>query len=498
LTRFNVERRAARTWRAAPLLSLTLVVLGILPAPALGQGARGTATTTVRYISLRPIALDTVPRSETVDVDGVPTFEGQPVTCLADGSTCVLYRPLDVAHGVVATQDVSATAWGLGLEGLSATLLVRGRADLDGDFVWPRSDDHFDAVLAYAQLQRSHYRIRAGRQRTLSGLGFSGFDGLDIAVDPLDWLRAEAYGGRSLARGLSEPRNEALRGIEDFILDQDAYLFGGFVSLRPRPGTEVGVRYQREIFADRIGLVSERGSVDLRSDLGGPVRLDAAVDYDFAFARLGKAHLTLRSALPGDWGLVEVTGRRYLPYFELSTIWGFFSPAAYHEVEARATVVRWAPLTAWASAGWRKYGDPEIAVFGPSITDESQRYSVGGRLQAGSVTAFGEYRIETGFGAYLSSGDVEVRWTPVRRLTLLARGAAFQQIAQFRIGEQVVLGGGLGLDARLPAGLRLRAGADLYRQAYENRPSQADWDQLRAYSILSIPFGEDPGMRGRP
>jgi hypothetical protein len=477
-----------------------MAVLALPTAPLEAQGARGTATTTVRYVSLRPIERDTVPVALVEEVDGRFFFDGIEVHCIPMVPECTFFRPGDVAHGVVATQDISATAWGFGVQGLSATVLVRGRANLDGDLVWPQSDDAFDAILAYAQLQRSIYRVRAGRQRTMSGLGFSSFDGLEVMVAPVPWIRGEAYGGRSLARGLHEPWNQALRGIEDFVLDQDAYLAGGFLQLTPRAGTSIGMRYQREIWADRIGLISERGSVDVRSDLPDPlnmVRMDGALDYDFGFGRVGKGHVTLRSPLPAGYGWVELTGRRYLPYFELSTIWGFFSPTPYHEAELRTTVRAREDVTAWASAGWRKYGDAEITVIGPPITDESVRVGLGARWVHGPFTTVGEYRMERGFGAYLGSGDVEVRWQALPALALSARGTAFQQIEQFRVGDNVVLGAGLGADAILPRGLRLRTGVDLYHQQYENRPSQADWNQFRAYSILSVPFGEDPGMRVR-
>jgi hypothetical protein len=225
--------------------------------------------------------------------------------------------------------------------------------------------------------------------------------------------------------------------------------------------------------------------------------MDAAVDWDVGFNRIGKGHLTVRSPLPDQWGWVELTGRRYLPYFEMSTIWGFFSPTPYHEAELRTTIRAARPLTAWASAGWRKYGDPEIVVIGPPITDESLRVGAGARWIQGPVSVFGELRTERGFGAYLGSGDLEVRWQAHPSLALTARGSAFQQIEQFRVGDNVVLGGGLAVDAALPAGLRLRSGADLYHQQYDSRPSQADWNQLRAYSILTVPFGEDPGARVR-
>lgn len=488
-------QRSADTARTLRAVAIALAFL-VVPAPLLAQGVRGDAVTTFRYLTLRPIGQDTIDRAGVTDDDGTLTFEGQPVRCIS-ATECLLYRPRAEEHAVVATQDISATAWGIGMQGLSATFLLRGRADVSGDVVWPRSDDHFDAILAYAQLQRSFYRVRAGRQRTLSGLGFSGYDGLDVLVEPVDGVRFEAYGGRSLARGLNAPGHAALEGIEDFVRDQDAWIIGAFVEAEPLPATNVALRYQREIWVDRIGLLSERASLDVRSSLPGPFRMDGSLDYDFAFGQVGKGHLTLQSRLPEEWGLVEVTGRRYVPYFDLSTIWGFFSPVPYQEGEVRATIVKLRPLTAWASAGLRWYDDPEISVIGSPIGDLSYRYTVGARWTSGPWMATGEYRLETGFGAYLSSGDAAVRWEATDRVAVRLRGTAFQQIEQFRVGENAVVGGGLGIDVAGPWGVDFRAGADLYTQAYENRAG-ADWDQLRAYSVLRVPFGEDPGMRGRP
>ena len=474
-----------------------MLALLLTAAPVAGQGVRGDAVTSVRYITLRPLTLDSVPRSAVTQEGNRFTFEGRRVTCVPGVATCTYYRPTDVQHGVVATQDVSATAWGLGVQGLSATLLARARADLDGDFLWPTADDHFDAILAYAQLQRSIYRVRLGRQRTLSGLGFSGFDGLDVLVEPRDWLRAEVYGGRSLARGLAEPRHEALQGVEDFVADRDAWLLGAFLEAEPWRGASMGFRYQREIWTNRSALVSERASLDVRSDLPGPLRMDAAMDYDFTFGEIGKAHVTVRSPLPAGWGWAELTGRRYRPYFELWTIWGFFSPVAYHEAEARATVTRWRPLTVWGSVAHRAYEDTDAPIVFGGITTTGQRLALGGRWGRGPWTAHGEYRLELGFGAVLNSADAEVRWRAGDALTLIGRASAFQQIEEFRLGDNVVLGGGLGAEVGLPRDIALRAGADLYRQGYENRESAADFSQLRAYSILRVPFGSDPGRRAR-
>ena len=181
-------------------------------------GAVSTVFSVARGVLLTPLPYDEpgevvtgwgrwsgFPKTWVSEAEGSFTFQGQTVYCGPAGGDCTRYRPADVIHGVVATQDISATAWGFGLQGLSATFLVRGRGNLADDLTWPGSDDAFDAILAYAQYQRSIFRLRAGRQQTLSGLGFAGYDGVDLLVTPFRWLRrgtaVGAWPGASTSRG---------------------------------------------------------------------------------------------------------------------------------------------------------------------------------------------------------------------------------------------------------------------------------------------------------
>jgi hypothetical protein len=481
-------------------LAFTLCLAGAGAVELEGQGFRGSATTTARYIELRPIRQDTVSRSRVTEgADGRLTFDGIPVSCV-EGLGCVFYRSTEVQHAIAATQDVQFTAWGLGVQGLSVTSMLRARLDAGGDFVWPRSDDHFDAILAYAELNRGIVRARLGRQRNLSGLGFSGYDGASVLAEPRDWIGIEGYAGRSLARGLNEPRSGALVGVEDFVIDRDAWLYGAAARLEPLDNVRMNLRYQRELWAGRSGLVSERASFDVATSQFRPLIADAAIDYDFGFGRIGKAHATVRAAAPFIGGVtLEATARRYLPYYELWTIWGFFSPVAYHEAELRGSWLASDRLGAWLSGGWRRYEEANATVILRPLEQQGIRVTAGARWQpADALQTTFSYRLERGFGAFLSSGDASVEWRPTPRLALSFDGTAFQQIEQFRVGEGIVWGGGPAVDAELRSGLTLSAGASLYRQTFENRPGIANWNQVRAWTALRAGFGRDPGVRRVP
>jgi len=474
------------------------LIAALCAAPAVAQNFRGTATSTGRYIQVRPIVPDSVPLREVERRPDGDFHNGIRVICTTGFNTCARYVAQAVEHAYVLTQDVSVTAWGLGLPGLSATLLVRGRADTGSDFVWPRSTDAFDAMLAYAELDRGPWRVRAGRQRSTSGLGFAGFDGASVLLDATSRLQLEAFGGRSLARGLTEPRNDALRGIESFVLDRLAWLMGGTLWFEAYAGATLTARYQREIWSDRSGLLSERASLDFRTPLPGPLSLSASADYDLAFGRVGKASVIVRAPLTRQrpvW--LELAGRRYVPWFELWTIWGFFEPAAWHEAELRAS---WRPSPALflsGYGGWRFYGDTQTEVILSELPNESQRAGVAATWEATErLSLNGDYAIEKGFGAFLSAGNVRATWHLLNALSLSLDATAFQQIEEFRVGDGTVFGGGGAAGWEFGRRSSLDFGFHVYRQSFDGRPGSPDWNQVRGWATLRIGFGREPASAG--
>ena len=460
------------------------------------QGFRGSAQTTVRYYEIRPLVNDTIAFDDVeAREDGTFFFEGRQVVCNTT-AFCLRFVSGEKQGAAMLTQDVGMTAWGLGVEGLSVTVQLRARADLGGDgFQWPRANDHFDAILGYAELLRGDFRMRAGRLQNASGLGFSSYDGAHVLYTPFRALRVQLFGGRSLAKGLYEPRHEALEGIEQFFPDRNAAILGGEIEAGPWPHTNIAARYQREIWWDRSALVSERASLDVVSNVLTPVQLRAGLDYDFAFGRIGKANLN--ASVPVDDGrlVLEAHASRYAPYFELWTIWGYFSPVGYNQIEGRAAWRAMNTLQLRGSVGYRRYGE----AHAPVIFDELARDAVSVQVDAAwnatsRVTLDGSYRMERGYGAYLGSADFSARYRWNERVGFSVDGTAFQQIEQFRLGDGVVFGGGGSVDVHVTSFVNLSGGAHVYRQTWDNRPGDPDWNQVRAWAALRVGFGRDPGL----
>lgn len=473
------------TFRAAVIVALT----GLFVAsggPAAAQGIRGTAVSTARLIELRPLVTDTIPSTAAADTLPCPP-----------GPTCVFLRPGPVEQTYAFTQDVRVTGWGFGVTGLSATAFLRARAHAGDGAVWPRADDAFDAMLAYVEYDRDPIRIRAGRQMNLGGLGFASYDGVSAVYRSGPALSAEAWAGRSLARGLAEPRSEAVEGFDDLVSDPSVILLGGALAGAPVAGLSIAARYQREIFADRAGLASERASVDVTLAALRPVRIQASADWDFAFGRVGKANLL--ASVPVTRGLrFDAEAVRYVPYFELWTIWGFFDPVAWHQGAVR---LRWRPvggvLHATGSIALRRYEETHAGIFGGPMDRDARRIEVeaGWRVRP-DLRLDARVRHESGFGAAFGGGDASVAWQPSERLSVRAFGTIFDQAEDFRVGLETVVGGGLSARIGLRQDLELDAGLSFYHQA-TTRPASPDWTQRRAWLGLRIDFGRDPGMAVR-
>lgn len=462
---------------------------------ASAQGFRGWTQTRVRYLEMQPMQLDTALAGDVVyDANGDARVDGRLVWCT--DTPCDYFRPAPIRDAVVGSQDVGFTAWGLGVQGLSTTVLFRARDHMTGELAWPLADDPFDLLVAYAELRTGGFRIRGGRQSAPSGLGFAGFDGASVRWDgPTLWV--EGFGGRSLARGLAEPAREALRGIEDFVRDIEAYLIGAAGGVRWGL-TELGLRYQREIQSDRAGLVSERASADLQTVLPWQIRLRGSMDYDVAFDRVGKANLSVQRALWQGRLLSEIAVRRYVPYFELNTIWGFFSPVPYHEVGLRMSTGLGRGAGVHLEVAAREYDDPEATVVFRPLENRGYRGRLGTLWSPVSrVQVELGYDLDWGAASFLHAfdGSVRVAWSP--SLSTRTFATSFQQFEAFRLGEGRALGGGFGVEWTVSDRVRFDGTASVIRNDGGRGGAGDEWNQTRASFGLRYEFGEDPGLRRR-
>jgi hypothetical protein len=453
------------------LAAAALMAAGGLVRPASAQvQVRGRAITSVRYIELRPITYDSLQQRFVAD---------------------------ERTHAAPLVQDLELSAWGLGLAGLRAYTLLRTRASLGDDAMWPRADDHFDALWAFVELDRPLYRLRLGRQQRASGLGFHAFDGATGTWRPRPTVRVEGYAGRALARGFLEPTGSpAIRALDPLVPDKGSLVFGGSVWAAPSRASSFTALYQVVELDDFSGVVSERASIDAQLGVGRWLLVRGSADRDIASNVWGRARFGVQWHRPRSLGL-EAAVFRYRPTFDLTTIWGVFAPHSNSGFEAQ--VRAWPDRRIGLGAGYlyRRY-TPTTAItpFDIGVDDETHQLSLNGSFSAGDFRLDGTYRLSGGYGGWRSAGEAELAWDKGGYWYAGFHGVAFQQYQEFRVAEGTVLGAGASLRASPVRWASLRGSVTRYWHTGTTGQSTPDWSQLRADLGMEITFGASADRAG--
>lgn len=479
------------------LLPCIGLLLGLAAAPLEAQTVRATGASTLRYVGLRPLLLDSVPVGLT-EGDGVlrRTTDGRLVRCVPGALSCHHYRSGTPTGMVPVIQDVGVSAWGLG-RGISAYAQVRARADLgQGSAAWPRADDPVDVLEAYAEFERPAYRLRGGRQWRTSGLGYYNFDGLSALyrLDPR--LSVEGFAGWTLVRGLNEPvTTEALAAVETYVPQRRGVLMGAELRARPSPATSLTASYQREIRSDRGALYGERMALDgvVRR---GAAALELELDADVAGRDLSEARLRLRLP-PFKDVRAHLQARRYRPYFELWTIWSVFRPVGFSEVGGGAA---WSaahhPVALAVRGARRTYDATGADLTFVDLRDTGWFVDVTAEVEPWSAWRLsGAYAADLGFGAAKGQGSARVE----RRFGSGSHGGlvlhAFQRSTELRVTEGTVVGMSADAALRLSGRAGVSGALSFYHHADAGGAAPTvDWSQWRALVRLNWVVGPEPGM----
>jgi hypothetical protein len=462
------------------------------------QNVRITGTTISRYVEVRPLVIDSVSVDSTVGTDIIreAVTRGVAVQCAPGDLFCRYRRSAEESASTMSLiQDLEASAWGFG-QGIRAYAHLRGRAANDaGNDLWPQADDPFDVLDAYVEIDRGRLRARGGRQWRTSGFGYYNFDGLSVDVRLLDRLSIDVFGGWSVLRGVNEWHNSgAIAAVEEIPPDSRALLFGVALQGRPTSALSLAGSYQREIRSDQTGFYSERVSADADLRLGRIAGVSASLAADLATGDINEA--LMRGRAPLMRGLTAIVeARRHLPFFELWTIWGAFSPVGFNEANLS---LAWSDersrISLQARGGWRRYDETNAGVgFLPL---EREGWRIGGDAtwrMTERWSAFAGTHAELGFGAARSDVDAGVRWNPSRTAFASVRVAGFQSAYEFRVGEGRVFALGADGGVRLGAATRVIGDVTLYRHRFSDGAPSTDWSQTRASVRLEWTIGRDPG-----
>lgn len=461
------------------------------------QSVRVTGVTSLQGVDLRPLVDDSVPIGLATGTGPYRVLsDGRLVRCTTGEAVCRFRSSGTRAMAAPVVQDLRAAAWGLG-EGISVHAHVRLRETLGADPVaWPRSGDAFDALEAYAQLERGSMRARLGRQWSMGGLGLFNYDGASLQVRR-GGARMDLVAGRSLIAGLNDPIGDgALASIDDLPPDEPGWLVGATGGWS-RPGLgAVAATWQRVIRADRAALYSDRAALDASSRVAS-VSLDGSLVLDLSANEVNEASLRATRALPGRL-LLSADLRRHRPFFEAWTIWGAFAPVAWDEARVSLGWRRAdGRLSLDARGARRNYDETGEGFAATPLRGDGWRAGAGAEWTPGPAWSwYAEYDIDIGFGASRSDGVAGARWMPDENRSLGVAVSGTQNIHEFRVGTGRVLGLRLEGATRLGRDARVVGDAAIYSHRLTNGAAGPDWSQRRFSLRLEWTVGGDPGMAG--
>jgi hypothetical protein len=487
-------------------LGLALVCLGWTSADA--QGYRLRLDSRVQRVGFRGVAADSIPVGEAVTgpFGGLQTADGFAVRCPPAGAYCFFFRPGNRLQGGPMVTTADLTLWGLGVRGLSARVNGRLGFDVGRDDVWPGTEPAVQLIEAYAVYAHRRFTLRGGRQLLVGRLGIVGFDGGRSTVSVgRSGIEIDGYAGFGLARATAlTVTSPVLNPLDDFQPRSRQVLAGAALGYTGRLG-DMRLDYQREVDGDTRNFVSERVALSLDFEPVERWSFAAGVDYDLAYSWFGNADALVRY----NSSRVTVAGglRQYRPHFDLWTIWGAFSPAPFHAVNAGVWV---RPLPTLELRGrWERYAFSDTETETPlvDVDDDGWRLGFGAtytptralRIDAG-------YREEYGPGASSSGFEGSVSWLPKATLSVTGYASTLDRPLEFRFQDASV--DVVGLDAEWSPGERLRfaLGAAHYSET-RDRPDAAafDWNQTRLHARATLILRSDsdtprlpPALRRRP
>jgi hypothetical protein len=218
------------------------------------------------------------------------------------------------------------------------------------------------------------------------------------------------------------------------------------------------------------------------------VAVAGGLDYDLAQGWVGSADAEVRYTVPR---LSATAGyKRYMPRFDLWSIWPAFSPVPWNGVQASAIFSAWRWLKLRGRIEWYEFEPSGAETALGDAAPTGTLWAVGA-----TVTALPRWTFDAGwmydknFGAAAAGGDVSVGWNPMDVLVLRLYGAYSQRPLVYRYDDSYVTW--VGLDASMRMTQQILLGASIvYINEDRLRPDAAafDWDQARISAFVTYVF----------
>jgi hypothetical protein len=470
-----------------------VVALLLVPVALPGQSYRMRVEMRGQTAGFQGVRLDSIPAADTLTGPGGGPVspDGFAVECVGASSYCLFFRPGSAIRTTPITALADVSAWGFGVAGLSVHGTLRASGDLASANAWPGTDPGLQLLTGYVEYATARVTARGGRQVRASRLGTAGFDGVGVTVRELArGLELEGWGGWGLELATALPvTSPALNPLNDFQPRRRQLVAGASAAWTGAPGSAT-IEYEREVDPGTKHFVAERLALQAVGRVVAGITLTAGADYDVAAGAWGSAEGAVEYARGGVRAAAGV--RRYKPHFELWTIWGAFSPVAYHAVQGNVALR--AGSRAWLRGRVERYAFEASDAAAPLVAaeDDGWRWDAGVSVRPGVAwTLDVGAQADHGPGAASRGLSGSVTWSPPERgYDITLHAATLARPLEFRYSDAELFVVGLEADLEPSERMRVSLGLARYGETRE-RPDAAafDFTQVRASVRIALLFG---------
>lgn len=464
----------------------------LAPGMLAAQGYRLRLDSRIQGVSWRGIEYDSIPRAEAVSQEngGFVSPDGYSLTC--ETEWCHYSRAGAVVRGVPVVSVADLAVWGFGVPGLRLRLNARHSTDLGDEASWPGTEPELQLVEGYAEYNHGSLTVQAGRQFLASRLGAYGLDGGRATWRPPSLrLDLSGYAGWGMARGtVLAVTSPAANPLDDFQPRDRQVAVGVDAGWNSAAGT-VRLEYRREVDPAVDYFVSERAAASFALQPLSRLNLTGGAAYDLAMGQWGSADATLSFMTP--MATLSVGARRYLPFFDLWTIWGAFSPVAFHAWHGAITATPVRQLTLHSRGERYQFEESGASSGLVQVEDHGWRVESGAVWQPDSTWSIAlGHQAEFGPGASSLGYDARVTWQPREDLTVIGNAATLRRPLELRYSDANLVTYGAEVDWRPVAHWRLGIGVTRVDEQ-RDRPDAAamDWDQWRFSARVTVLRGTD-------
>jgi hypothetical protein len=246
--------------------------------------------------------------------------------------------------------------------------------------------------------------------------------------------------------------------------------------------------WQRQVDGGTNNLLSEQLALSGSLRPARQWTLTGGGAYDLAQGLWGTADLSLRFAAPAI--NAAVTARRYLPHFDLYSVWTAFSPVPYKGIYGTATVTPWRGIQLRGRAEYYKFDNADATTPLVTVRQDGWRWTVGAtllRLQRWTFDGGYIYQVNPGASAWGVDGTVAYQPSPA--LTLRVFGSTLNRPLEYRYETSMVQTVGFNVNWQALGNLQVSGIVnEIFEQRQRPDNSGFDWNQTQVSARVTIFF----------